>query len=126
MSFSVNTMMRRLVLIGSAALFGSGVVAFGLLGHTPVSASSTNTVTVEKVGNIYEFVPSQLTVKAGSTVTWKNASTAPHTVTSDTPGLLNRNLPVGGSFTVTAKTAGTYDYHCNIHPYMHGEIVVQP
>lgn len=65
-----------------------------------------------------------LTVVLGmnNTVTWVNQDDSVHTVTSDSfnSGLLNS----GDSWTYTFTTAGTYPYHCSIHPFMTGIVTV--
>jgi plastocyanin len=30
----------------------------------------------------------------------------------------------GATFTTTFTTPGTFAYHCNIHPFMHGTVIV--
>lgn len=59
---------------------------------------------------------------------WTNMTSAPHTSTSDSDssvtwdsGLLNAD---GGTFSQTFTKPGTYHYHCSVHPFMHGTIVV--
>lgn len=69
------------------------------------------------------FTPATLTVSAGSTVTWTNADTATHSVTFDN-GPDCGNLATGASTTVTFSAAGSYPYHCKIHPSMTGSITV--
>lgn len=71
------------------------------------------------------FDPATLTIKKGMQVVWTNMSDAPHTVTSDnatfnTPS----NLTEKQTFIFTFNTAGTFTYHCNIHPYMKATITV--
>jgi plastocyanin len=77
------------------------------------------------------FNPSSLTVAVNTAVTWTNGDAVAHTVTSDTP--LFDSGPIsasggyggGGSYTYTFTVAGTYNYHCSIHPMMTGKIIVQ-
>jgi plastocyanin len=69
------------------------------------------------------FNPATLTVSAGSTVTWTNADAATHSVTFDN-GPDCGNLATGASTTVTFSAAGSYPYHCKIHPSMTGSITV--
>jgi plastocyanin len=62
-------------------------------------------------------------VKAGTTVTWVNNDDTVHTSTSDS-GLWDSGIiQIGSSFSHTFSTAGTFPYHCNVHP-MTGTIVV--
>lgn len=71
------------------------------------------------------FTPATLTVPAGTTVTWGNNDVTAHTVTSDT-GLFNsNNLNAGNTFQVKFDNPGQYKYHCTIHSFMTGTIVVQ-
>ena len=71
------------------------------------------------------FTPATLTVPAGTTVTWGNNDVTTHTVTSDT-GLFNsNNLNSGNTFEVKFDNPGQYKYHCTIHSFMTGTIVVQ-
>jgi len=48
-----------------------------------------------------------------------------HTVTSDNAAWDSGNIPAGGTFKFTFTTAGTFPYHCTIHPGMTGTIIVQ-
>jgi plastocyanin len=74
----------------------------------------------------YSFEPATLSVKVGTQVVWLNTSDAPHTVTSDTGGALASpdNITPNKTYKFTFTTAGTFPYHCNIHPYMKGTITV--
>ncbi|MFG2288226.1 cupredoxin family copper-binding protein [Streptomyces sp. NPDC048595] len=74
----------------------------------------------------FAFSPSTLTVSKGTTVTWTNEDSAPHTVTSSGSGSLNSpTLRSGDSYTFTFNSAGTFSYVCMIHPSMHGTVVVK-
>lgn len=73
----------------------------------------------------FSFQPTPLTIPAGTTVVWTNRDAAPHTATSDTAGIFDTGtLQTGQSGRVTFNTAGTITYHCNIHPFMHGTVIV--
>jgi plastocyanin len=71
------------------------------------------------------FNPSPLTVPAGTTVTWTNADSIPHTSTSDATGWNSGTLAPGQQFNFTFSTNGTFHYHCAIHPGMIGTVIVQ-
>jgi len=78
-----------------------------------------------KIDN-FTFDPPVLTVKAGTTVTWKNVDDIPHTVASSTRGLFkSKALDADDSFSFTFKDAGTFDYFCSLHPHMTGSIRVE-
>lgn len=93
---------------------------------TTTSAATTPGSTENQVNvSDFQFSPSTLTVKVGTTVIWKGVSGA-HTVTSDDSAPMQFDQPIseGGSITVTFTQAGTYEYHCSVHKSMHGKIIV--
>jgi plastocyanin len=79
----------------------------------------------------YEFVPAELDVAAGTTVTWNNAETDPpvdHWVKSSpgqAPLIDSDTLSAGKSYSQTFNQPGEYDYYCNIHNFMKGKLVVR-
>ena len=88
--------------------------------------TTTNQVKINEQDEKYRFDPAVLTIAKGTTVVWTNTSDAPHTVTSETGTLVASTTitPSGGTFRFTFTQPGTYLYHCTIHPYMQGTIVV--
>lgn len=94
----------------------------GIVGTRPVQADS-GSVTIQN----FAFNPSPLNVPVGATVTWTNSDGAAHTTTSDSGSGVSWDsgaLSNGAHFSFTFTQAGTYTYHCAIHSYMHGTIVV--
>jgi plastocyanin len=78
------------------------------------------------------FNPSTITVVVGknNTIIFVNSDSTVHTVTfTSAPVALSSigtsNLAAGASYTVTLSTPGTYQYHCTIHLWMTGTIVVK-
>jgi plastocyanin/endo-1,4-beta-D-glucanase Y len=92
--------------------------------HTPVPPTATSSPTPSVVSSptpvsamitdsAFTWTPEQLTVTAGTTVTWAWSGT--HDVRSD-DGLFNSGPPVtGGSFMFTFESPGTYRYYCSLH-----------
>jgi len=71
------------------------------------------------------FSPSTITVVANTTITWMNKDGMSHTVTSDTGTELNSgNIPANETWSHTFTLAGTYPYHCTIHPNMKATVKV--
>jgi len=76
------------------------------------------------------YLPSQVKINVGETVTWSNDDSAAHTVTSGTPsdgpdGTFDSSLFMAGTtFEHTFDEAGTYDYFCMVHPWMIGTVQV--
>jgi plastocyanin len=70
-------------------------------------------------------MPDALEVAVGSTVTWTNTDVEAHTSTSDVAGWDSGVVAPGGAFSVAFQTAGTFPYHCAIHPGMVGTVTVR-
>ena len=85
-------------------------------------SSSQQTVAIQD----FFFSPAQITVQPGTTVTWTNQGRAPHTVTADDGSFDSERLQPGQSFSHTFKNSGTVSYHCEVHPFMKGSVVVSP
>jgi hypothetical protein len=79
----------------------------------------------------FGFAPPSLTVAAGTTVTWTNTGAVIHSVTSDTGAFdSSPSCPTGAcinpgsSFSHVFAQAGTFAYHCKVHPNMIGTVIV--
>jgi plastocyanin len=72
----------------------------------------------------FAFGPASLSVAAGTTVTWTNDDTAAHTVTADDGSFDSSSVAPGATFSQAFDTAGTFAYHCSIHPNMTATIEV--
>jgi plastocyanin len=60
-------------------------------------------------------------------VVWVNDDGVTHRLVSDVAGIFDSgNMSAGDDFTHTFAAAGTYPYHCSIHPTMVGSIVIMP
>lgn len=117
-----TTALRLLALAGTAAL-AAAASGCGSSGDTSVTPLGPNDVGIQN----FSFGPDPLTVKVGTTVTWRNRDSDTHTATADSgdPVMFDTgNIAGGKNGTVTFATAGTYHYHCNIHQYMTGTITV--
>ena len=71
-----------------------------------------------------DFLPEDLTINVGDTVTWTNNDDSPHTVTADDDEFNSGNLAEGATWSYIFTEAGTYDYHCNYHGSMTGSVSV--
>ncbi len=92
---------------------------------TSAAAVAPNSVKIQT----FAFLPNPVRVSVGDEVTWTNADDILHTATSGGRGAPDGafDLPLdgpgsAGSFTFT--TAGTYPYHCKIHPGMDATVIV--
>ena len=75
----------------------------------------------------FKFTPATVTIRAGMTVTWTNRDVVGHTVNFHAAGINSPSvLNQGDTFSHTFTTPGTYAYICDIHPFMHGTVVVTP
>jgi len=77
----------------------------------------------------YAFSPSNVTVRAVSTVRWSNYDSVGHTVTFGGHDGMGGGMDSGlmghmGTFSMTFTAPGIYAYHCDPHPYMTGTVIV--
>lgn len=86
------------------------------------SAVETDTVSIKN----FAFSPVNISVKAGTKVTWTNNDSATHTVTETDgkTGPSSSNLANGDSYSFTFTKPGIYHYDCSIHPNMTGTVTV--
>jgi len=109
-----------------AGLATSVLMATSLLARPSVTAKTaqSSTATAEVTIDNFTFRPQTLTVAVGTTVTWTNKDDIPHTVTSDNGVFKSKARDTDEKFSYTFDQAGTYAYHCSIHPKMTGEVEV--
>jgi plastocyanin len=72
----------------------------------------------------FAYNPDPVRVQTGGKVIWQNMDGAPHTATADDGSFDTGTLEEGKLKSETFKQAGTYAYHCEIHPSMHGTVEV--
>jgi plastocyanin len=90
--------------------------------QTPAVATSSD-VTVDVIASGYS--PQDLVITAGSSVTWVNTDSAPHTATERHGAWDTGNLDKGESKTITFDQPGTYGYVCVYHLYMKARLTVR-
>jgi plastocyanin len=105
-------------------LMAVSMVMLGGMEVSMPSAAETSDPTKIVVKD-FMFMPTPLTVKTGSTVTWANMDDEPHTVVSDTGLFHSGAMDTNESFSFKFDKPGTYHFTCSIHPRMVGTIVVQ-
>jgi amicyanin len=107
---------------------GIAFTALIIIGSCSKSKDTTNTPPVTSGNNVsiinFKFSSADIHVTSGSTVTWKNNDSSPHTVTADDNSFTSPTLNTGDTYSKTFATAGTYPYHCSIHPMMKADVVV--
>ena len=131
-----NTRLLTLIvpaMLAIVACSGSGTTApsapqpsapSGAASAAPSAAPSDATGSAVSIAN-FSFKPAVITVSVGTTVTWTNNDSAGHTVTADDGSFTSDTLGSGATFSRTFATAGTFAYHCSIHPSMKGTVTVR-
>jgi len=110
---------------GRAALVAP--LALGLLiaasgaGSASAQAQAANALVIKN----FMFMPMAVTVKAGTTVTWKNLDGEPHTVVNDAGLFRSTALDQNDTYKFKFEKPGVYKIFCGIHPNMKQTITVQ-
>ncbi|GAA4523262.1 cupredoxin domain-containing protein [Amycolatopsis samaneae] len=99
----------------------------GMTASPPGQAAAPATPGVVSIKD-FAFAPGDVTVKAGTTVTWRNEDQDPHTVTSTGNGgpLRSPTLNKGETYRYVFAAPGRYEYLCTIHPFMTATVTVTP
>jgi plastocyanin len=87
--------------------------------QTP-AASAANQI---KIGD-FAYTPPTLNITAGTQVSWTNTGPSNHTVTANDGSFDSSTIQRNATFNFTFSKAGTFAYHCSIHPTMTATIVV--
>jgi plastocyanin len=103
-----------------ALLFAAAPAAGGAPQRLPRRAATV------RVGiSDFAFHPHTLTVSRGTTVVFANGDGTAHTATAGGGSFATGHIRPGHSAAVKLGQAGVFPYHCSIHHFMHGKIVVR-
>nr|WP_245884298.1 cupredoxin family copper-binding protein [Hartmannibacter diazotrophicus] len=97
-------------------------LALGIAAGAQATAAETASVSIEN----FTFSPAELTVTAGTTVTFTNHDDIPHTVVATDNSFKSKPLDTDDTYTITFKDQGSFDYFCSLHPHMTGKVIVLP
>ena len=108
-----------------AALGLSLLLMGGAFVHSSVTDAQDKLATKEVNIDNFMFTPMELTIAAGTQVTWVNKDDVPHTVFSVDHKFKSQALDTDEKFSFTFQDAGAYEYFCSVHPKMTGKIIVK-
>jgi plastocyanin len=111
----------------AAACLSDRSTAAGTSGTvTCTTPSSTAGAAIVFISN-FTFLPPTVHVKAGQSVAWVNCEpdTTPHTATSDGGSFDSGSLVTPDAYVRSFPAAGTFPYHCTIHPGMKATVIVE-
>jgi len=127
-------------LVAPALILTAGLDAPAAARPTPVPPAHKAPPVARVAIAGYAFRPKTLTVVPGTRVTWTNTDSDSHAVASDSHAVASdshavasdtgafmesANLSTGQSFTHTFGKAGVYRYHCGLHAFMTGTVIVK-
>lgn len=73
----------------------------------------------------FGFQPAQVRVRQGASVRWVNCDPEAHTSTADAGAWDSGTISPGAAYTQVFERAGSFDYHCEPHPFMTGRVMVE-
>jgi len=123
MTTAVRTQRGRLAIAVAAA---AAVLALGPAGLRGGVASAGGTAQASRTATVtivnFSFKPATVTIPRGSKVRFSNTSGTTHTATRK--DFNTGRIKPGTSAAVTFNRKGTFPYHCSIHSFMKGKVVV--
>ena len=125
-------MARRRSLLALAVLLLTMTAACGSEDSPSIDATSSPTTTQAPTGEqgmtitieSFTFMPAELKVGVGDTVTIANSDGTTHTWTADDGSFDAGELAPDATSSHRFEKAGTVAYHCEIHKTMKGTVVV--
>jgi len=112
---------------GPSHRLGRLVIAGVLLGAGNFLPRAANAAEASISIDNFTFTPAQLTVAAGTKVTWTNHDDIPHLVVDakDPQAMKSPPLDTGDRWAFAFAKPGTYAYFCALHPHMQGTVIVR-
>ncbi|HEY3011551.1 MAG TPA: plastocyanin/azurin family copper-binding protein [Gemmatimonadales bacterium] len=124
-------------LLGIASLAGCGGSDINQPSGPNLSGNGISIVLGAQTKGTAAFSPNPLTLSLATSgvVRWSNddqgggaygSGGVTHNITADDGSFSSGNLAPGSTYEATFGVAGTYGYHCSIHPTMTGTVIVTP
>jgi plastocyanin len=104
----------------------SGVALLAAACLASLAASPLAAAEAEVNIDNFAFAPAEVTVKVGTTVTFRNRDDIPHSVVETGQSFHSKALDTDDTFAFAFAKPGTYEYFCGLHPKMIGKIIVTP
>ena len=120
---------RTLAVLGVVLILATGAVL--LTARSPDAAATVATANVDEVDIAdFKYAPVAISVKAGTTITWTNRDSAPHTATSGVSPNPDKTFDTdiitkGQSKKIKLSERGTFEYYCALHPFMKATVTVR-
>ena len=116
------TFRRSAALLAAVAGFAAAPVNVGAA--DPVASPSATAQAAVDTKN-FAYMPSEISVAAGTTVVFKNSDSVAHTVSATDESFDSGDMAPGASWSHLFAKAGTYTYLCTYHRYMQGTVIVK-
>jgi plastocyanin len=113
---------RRIAGLAAAAMLATSLFAAASAGGDDRGASPSAATATVKIRE-FDFHPGTLTVQRGTKVVFSNRDSVTHTAKRAGSFATGRIAP-GKAASVRFNSSGTYAYHCTIHKFMRGKVVV--
>ena len=116
----MHTLVR--VAVGAALLVAASAMALSSGWGAPTAESDVSI-------KLFQFTPSELQVRAGARITFRNLDQVDHTLHAGSPehptdDFSFRILPFDSSTSIVLTSAGRHQFYCDRHTFMRGEITV--
>lgn len=111
---------RKLVVLALIATLALSALGGGLVAAAGARTAKTPVVINEE----FKYRPGTFHIKAGTKIDFQNESSYTHTATDK--GVFDTGkIKPGASKLVKLTKKGTYVFHCLIHPFMTGKVIVE-